>query len=350
MREPVVSRCVGRDEVRGSRWRTSRAQRTRARCSPRRPGAGDRRLGVRAQRLRDRPRRRRRGRGRDRRRSAGREAAIAVVPEGRLVRPTPARATDARRVPGVAMAGATALVSGVSVFVNSYGVRAGATPAVYTTAKNLVAVVVLDLRRGRLVAASRREALGAVGELRRRSHRRSVPDRRRGEHGAQWLGLAYVGVVGGGLAFVLFFDGLAQSEPAPAAFWRDTLRALGRRARGALFLRERLRWWNVAAIALSWRRDRRERRRRPARRQPRRARRAGLERAVGGRGRRRQPPAAGRWRRRARRRAHGRGGAGLVAYLALTGTLRRSCVPGRRPVCTGRSGPGRCSVRTWRRG
>jgi drug/metabolite transporter (DMT)-like permease len=58
-----------------------------------------------------------------------------------------------------------------------------------------------------------------------------------------------VGVVGGGLAFVLFFDGLAQSEPTPAAFWRDTL-VLWVAVLAVLVLRERLRWWNLAAIAL----------------------------------------------------------------------------------------------------
>ena len=63
------------------------------------------------------------------------------------------------------------------------------------------------------------------------------------------LGLAYVGVVGGGLAFVLFFNGFAQSEPTPAAFWRDTL-VLWVAVLAVLLLRERLRWWNLAAIVL----------------------------------------------------------------------------------------------------
>jgi drug/metabolite transporter (DMT)-like permease len=48
---------------------------------------------------------------------------------------------------------------------------------------------------------------------------------------------------------VLFFDGLAQSEPAPAAFWRDTL-VLWVAVLAVLFLRERLRWWNIGAIVL----------------------------------------------------------------------------------------------------
>jgi drug/metabolite transporter (DMT)-like permease len=138
-------------------------------------------------------------------------------------------------------------VSGVSVFVNSYGVRAGATPAVYTTAKNLVAVAVLSIValigwtvRNRQLGSAAANFVTTAPEA------RSVPSTRRW---IERLGLLYVGVVGGGLAFVLFFNGLAQSEPTPAAFWRDTL-VLWVAVIAVLFLRERLRWWNLAAIAL----------------------------------------------------------------------------------------------------
>ena len=43
------------------------------------------------------------------------------------------------------VAGVTALVSGVSVFVNSYGVHSFSSPALYTTAKNMAAVLFLAL-------------------------------------------------------------------------------------------------------------------------------------------------------------------------------------------------------------
>ena len=152
-----------------------------------------------------------------------------------------------RRMPGATLAGTTALVSGLSVFVNSYGVRAGATPAVYTTAKNLVAVAVLSLVAliGWTVR-TRRFGSAAANFVTTAPEAREVPATR------QWverLGLAYVGVVGGGLAFVLFFNGLAQSQPTPAAFWRDTL-VLWVAVLAVFFLRERLRWWNLAAIVL----------------------------------------------------------------------------------------------------
>ena len=40
---------------------------------------------------------------------------------------------------GVLVGGITAVISGISVFANSYGVHHVASPSVYTTAKNLVA-------------------------------------------------------------------------------------------------------------------------------------------------------------------------------------------------------------------
>ncbi len=152
-----------------------------------------------------------------------------------------------RRTPGVALAGVTALISGVSVFVNSYGVRAGAAPAVYTTAKNLVAMAALSLLAviGWRVRVRQRGS-AAANFVTVAPEARDVP---RSRPWVQWLGLAYVGAIGGGLAFVLFFGGLALSEPAPSAFWRDTL-VLWVAVLAVLFLRERLRWWNVTAIVL----------------------------------------------------------------------------------------------------
>ena len=153
--------------------------------------------------------------------------------------PTP---TDRRRppLPGVAVAGATAAISGVSVFVNSYGVKAFHQAAVYTTAKNLVAAVLL--------------ATGAMAVRHRRA-----PDRRQGPRDggapvgprgpARWAALGYVGAVGGGVAFVLFFDGLASTSAVPAAFLRDTLVVWVALAALPL-LGERPSGWNVAAIAL----------------------------------------------------------------------------------------------------
>jgi drug/metabolite transporter (DMT)-like permease len=156
-------------------------------------------------------------------------------------------------LPGVVVAGITALISGLSVFVNSYGVHAVASPSVYTTAKNLVATVVLAgctlgawraRRRWPTSAAAR--FVSAKGGLAVPGSERPGP---RAWGALRWIGLAYVGIVGGGLAFVLFFDGLAHTTATPAAFWRDTL-VIWVAVLAVPFLHERVTWWNVAAIAL----------------------------------------------------------------------------------------------------
>ena len=62
-------------------------------------------------------------------------------------------------------------------------------------------------------------------------------------------GARLCGVVGGGIAFVLFFDGLADTTATPAAFWHDTL-VVWVAVLALPFLRERVTWWNVVAIAV----------------------------------------------------------------------------------------------------
>lgn len=108
---------------------------------------------------------------------------------------------------GILLALATAAVSGVSVFVNSYGVKAFDDATVYTTAKNLVAGAILVAA---LVAAG---AAGFAGS----------PRRVRGLDRRSVAGLGIIAVVGGSVPFVLFFSGLAMASAPSAAFIHKTL-------------------------------------------------------------------------------------------------------------------------------
>ena len=120
---------------------------------------------------------------------------------------TPVLSPPGRRQ-GLLLALAAACVSGLTVFLNGYAVKhVHTTPTVYTTAKNLVAAVVLAL--GFLT-------LGAV------STRRS-PVRSERAPWSVWVGVGYVGVVGGGLAFALFFEGLSKTSATTAAFVQKSL-------------------------------------------------------------------------------------------------------------------------------
>ncbi|GAA6525131.1 EamA family transporter [Intrasporangium sp. DVR] len=130
---------------------------------------------------------------------------------------------------GLLLALATAVVSGVSVYVNSFGVKAISDASTYTTAKNLVAAAVLVV----LLAAAR----PAGARLTRPSTT------------GHWLGLAYVGVLGGSVPFVLFFEGLQRAQAPQAAFLHKTL-VLWVALLALVVLKERLSWLHWVAIGL----------------------------------------------------------------------------------------------------
>ena len=66
---------------------------------------------------------------------------------------------------GLALSLVTALISGVSVYVNAFAVRAAGDPVVYTTAKNAVAAVLLVAAAAALGSRPSRSLPGA-GEAR----------------------------------------------------------------------------------------------------------------------------------------------------------------------------------------
>jgi drug/metabolite transporter (DMT)-like permease len=136
--------------------------------------------------------------------------------------------TTTRRT-GLLLALATACISGVAVFLNSYGVKAVGNPTVYTTAKNLVAAVIL------IAVATLGRSAGA---------RLTRPAGRR-----QWAGLLAVGIIGGSVPFVLFFEGLSRASSTQAAFLHKTL-VLWVAILAITFLKERLRVWHWVAIGL----------------------------------------------------------------------------------------------------
>jgi drug/metabolite transporter (DMT)-like permease len=115
-------------------------------------------------------------------------------------------ALDRVRVPqtlrwGVGLALATAVISGVSIFVNGFAVKQLPDPAVYTTLKNGVAAVLL---------------VGLAAASVRPSSVRAIAPR-------SWAWLVVIGVIGGSIPFVLFFTGLAQASAPSAAFIQKTL-------------------------------------------------------------------------------------------------------------------------------
>lgn len=130
---------------------------------------------------------------------------------------------------GIGLALVAAAISGVAIFLNGVLVQRAASATVYTTAKNMIAAAILLLV---LLAEPR----GAVASL-------------RAVRGRQLVGLAAVGIVGGGLAFVLFFEGLRRASSTDAAFIQKTL-VIWVALLAVPLLRERIRAPHVAAIVL----------------------------------------------------------------------------------------------------
>ncbi len=130
---------------------------------------------------------------------------------------------------GITLALATAGVSGLAIFLNSNGVKAYGSAAVYTTAKNLVSALVL---------------VGMVALVVRGGTRLTRPSGAR-----QWVVLSAVAVIGGSVPFVLFFEGLARATATQAAFLHKSL-VIWVAILAIIFLRERLTWIHGAAIGL----------------------------------------------------------------------------------------------------
>lgn len=126
---------------------------------------------------------------------------------------------------GIYLALGTALISGVSVFLNGFAVRQFSDPATYTTLKNAVAAAILI---GAFVAAG------------------GVP---RGLGSRSWLGLAALGLIGGSVPFLLFFTGLAQASAPAAAVIHKTL-FIWVALLAVVLLRERLGAWQIGALGV----------------------------------------------------------------------------------------------------
>ena len=137
------------------------------------------------------------------------------------------------RATGIALALATATISGFAVFLNGYAVKRFEDATAYTTAKNGVAAVLLIL-----LAVPVLTRAGSTGA--------AAPRPRTRRH---WLGLVAVGVVGGSVPFVLFFEGLSRASSTEAAFIHKTL-VIWVALLAVPLLGERLSWAHWAAIAL----------------------------------------------------------------------------------------------------
>lgn len=133
---------------------------------------------------------------------------------------------DPRR--GYALAVLTMAISGVSIYVNSLGVRLFSDSTLYTALKNAIVGIALACP---LVFSAR---------VRRAYRRLSRP---------QWLLLLAVALIGGSLPYALYFRGLQLSTPVTASLI-DHTQFLLVALLAALFLKERFRATLWAALVV----------------------------------------------------------------------------------------------------
>lgn len=120
----------------------------------------------------------------------------------------------------------TAIISGVSIFANSFGVK-GVESTVYTFAKNsLVALLLISI-------------LFAFRDY------KSI----RNVKGRDWLWLTIVGLVGGAVPFVMFFKGLQMTNGPIGAFIHKTMFVFVA-VWALVFLKERFSWKIFVPAAL----------------------------------------------------------------------------------------------------
>jgi len=102
---------------------------------------------------------------------------------------------------GVYFALATALISGLAVFLNKFAVGFWFNSSVFTTAKNLVVAILLTC----LIVFLKK--FPEIKDLSKKA----------------WLQLAVIGFIGGSVPFLLFFKGLTMASATNAAFIHKTL-------------------------------------------------------------------------------------------------------------------------------
>lgn len=131
---------------------------------------------------------------------------------------------------GVLLALGTALISGVSVYLNKFAVTAVPDAVMFTTLKNtLVGAAFLVVLAWMLRS---KHSLGTRALTRR-----------------DWLGLAGVAVIGGSIPFLLFFTGLKLASAPSAALIHKTL-FIWVALLAAPLLGERLGRWVIAGLGV----------------------------------------------------------------------------------------------------
>jgi len=128
---------------------------------------------------------------------------------------------------GIVLILATAIISGVSVFINKFGVDV-INPYIFTGLKN---IIVLILILGWILMARDWQILKKIQKK-------------------QWLMLIGIGLLGGSIPFLLFYKGLSMTSAVQASFIHKTL-FIWAAIFAIIFLKEKInRYFIISAVCL----------------------------------------------------------------------------------------------------
>ena len=128
---------------------------------------------------------------------------------------------------GIIFALITAIISGVSIYLNSFAIKEMRDPFIFTTLKNIsVALLFSSILFGSVLG-------GAIKKLSKKD----------------WFLLLVIGLVGGSIPFLLFFKGLSMGQAASVGFIHKTL-FLWTTFLAVVFLKEKLGKWQFVALGL----------------------------------------------------------------------------------------------------
>lgn len=126
---------------------------------------------------------------------------------------------------GIGLALVTAMISGFSIYYNSFGAKAVGEPFVFTTLKNTIVALLLTAV---VMGSGKLQVLKSLNK-------------------SQWIKLLSIGVIGGSIPFLLFFYGITIATPAAAAVIHKTL-FLWVALLAVPFLKEKLGLWPILGV------------------------------------------------------------------------------------------------------
>ncbi|PIR70597.1 MAG: hypothetical protein COU46_00645 [Candidatus Niyogibacteria bacterium CG10_big_fil_rev_8_21_14_0_10_42_19] len=128
---------------------------------------------------------------------------------------------------GIKMALLTALISGFAVFINKFAITNWASSSVFATSRNIITAIFL---------------IAFLVSLKKFAELKNISR-------ANWIKLALIGLIGGSIAFLMFFKALTLMSSTEAALIHKTL-FLWVALFSYPFLKERLNLWQFAGLAL----------------------------------------------------------------------------------------------------